>query len=1025
MSGAIDCFCAPPKFFMHETLSLYSPKELARWRVLSTACALLAFSIGGAAFFGWLLDNEFLKRIHPELVTMKANTAVCLMLIATSILLIQDPGVSTIKRRISQVCAAIVAVVGLLTFTEHIARWDLHIDQLLFAETQVEAGLSFAGRMGVAASLSFFLLGIALVLIDARSKRWLRVSNIAVFLVIAITLLVFLYYFYGIEKLEPIAIYFTIALHTVVALLSICTAILLARPERGVVAALLGSSSGAVVARRMWPVLLIVILLGWIRTNAQSEGWFGAGFATAAFVLLILLLLAGLIWWTAVSLNRTDRERRLANVALEYNEARLSALLEQLPVGIGLTDRGGRFVVSNSLLNRFLGDRLPSLESRSSMRWRGWDAHGRPLERSEWPGARALRGESVSPGNEFLYTGDDGKQIWTRILSVPFRDQAEEVAGVIVVVENIDEQRRAENRLDVLVRVSDLIRTLEDPDDLSYAVAQTVGLHLNVRRCLFNETDVERDLEIVHRDYCDGVESVAGEHRISDYSSITNAEMQQGKTVVNSDSKIDPRTAADYERRYAPTGERAYVAVPLMRDGRWVAALWASDDKPRQWSKEEVLLVQTVAERTWTAIQKLRAEAEREQLLEREQEARDAAEKANQLKDEFLATLSHELRNPLNVILGYSELLLRMPEIEGSARLAQMAEALRRNAQSQSQLINDLLDLSRLQRGKISLNQETVSLAAIIDSAVETVRADASSKGIDIRLLGSDQLLLVDGDRLRLQQIAWNVLNNAVKFTPHGGRIDISLRSENGNAVLVVADTGQGIDPAFLPHVFEMFRQADSSNSRRHGGLGIGLALVRQLVQLHGGMIEAQSEGTNQGSRFTVRLPLLRETGPLSLAGAVLSGAAKLNIVPGTNFLIVDDSVDTIRMLEELLKISGANVTTATNGVDALRLASENEFEVILSDISMPGMDGFEFLQRLRQIEGRQRVPVIAITGFGRSDDIQRARGAGFYSHLTKPLNIQSLAEVLDQLARHQRGRGTNPEPTPDTDFDATAGPVC
>jgi PAS domain S-box-containing protein len=1011
---------------MQEILSQYSPKELARWRVLSITFALLAFSIGAAAFFGWILDNEFLKRIHPSLVTMKANTAVCLMLVAISVLLIQDPATTTVRRRFSQVCAAIVVLVGLLTLSEHIVGWDLGIDQILFVETTAQAGLSFAGRMGIAASLNFLLLGTALALIDARSKRWFRVSNVAVLMVVAVTLLVFLHYFYGIENFEPVALYLTIALHTVVAFLSICTAILLARPERGLVAMFLGSSSGAVVARRMWPVLLIVILLGWIRTNARSDGRFSAGFATAVFVLAILFLLAGLIWWTAVSLNRTDRERHLANLALQHSEARLTALLEQLPVGVGLTDRQGRFLVSNSLLNSFVGDRIPSADDASSTRWRGWDADGRLLDRSEWPGARALRGDPVSAGNEFLYTVSDGRQIWTRIVSVPFRDQAGDIVGIVIVIENIDEQRRAEHRLDVLVRVSDLIRTIQDPEELSYAVAQTVGMHLNVRRCLFNDIDVGRDLEIVHRDYCDGAESVAGQHRLSEYSSITSAEMQQGKTVVNVDSKTDPRTAADYERSYEPTVERAYVAVPLMRDGRWVASLWASDDRPRHWSKEEVSLLRTVAERTWTAIQKLRAEAEREQLLQREQEARDAAEKANQLKDEFLATLSHELRNPLNVILGYSELLLRMPEIAHSSRLAQMAEALRRNAQSQSQLINDLLDLSRLQRGKIALNQETVSLAAIIDSAVETVRADASSKGIDIRMFGSDQLLLIDGDRLRLQQIAWNLLNNAVKFTPHGGSIDISLKNENGSAVLVVTDTGQGIDPAFLPHVFEMFRQADSSNSRRHGGLGIGLALVRQLVQLHGGAIEAQSEGQNKGSRFTVSLPLLRETGPLSSSVLASSAAVKLNLPPRTSFLIVDDSEDTIRMLEQLLKMSGANVTTATNGADALRLASENEFDVILSDISMPEMDGFEFLQRLRKIEGRQHVPVVAITGFGRSDDIERARTAGFYSHLTKPLNLDALAEVLNQLARHQRGRGTNgPDHSPDTDYDATAGPVC
>ncbi|HEX5964708.1 MAG TPA: ATP-binding protein [Pyrinomonadaceae bacterium] len=993
--------------------------------MFSVACSLLAFCIGAAALFGWILENEFLKRIHPSLVTMKANTAVCLMLVAISVLLIQDPSASPIRRRVSQACAALVALVGLLTLSQHIIGWDARIDQVLFVETKAEAGLSFPGRMGVAASLNFTLLGIALALIDARSRRWFRVSNIAVLLVIVITVLVSLYYFYGIE-FEPIAFYFTIALHTVVAFLSICAAILIARPERGIVTAFLGNSSGAVVARRLWPVLMVVILLGWIRSNASNEGWFSASFGTAVFVLLILLLVAALIWWTAVSLSRTDRERRLAGLALRHSEARLTALLEQLPVGVGLTDREGRLLVSNPILNTFVGDRIPSADDKLSSRWRGWDAEGRLLERSQWPGARALRGEAVTAGNEFLYTADDGKQIWTRIVSVPFRDQADEIAGVVIVVQNIDEQRRAEHRLDVLVRVSDLIRTIEDPGELSYAVAQTVGTHLNVRRCLFNETDVERDIEIVHRDYCDGADSVAGVHRISEYSTITSAEMQRGNTVVNTDSKSDPRTAADYERSYAPNGERSYVAVPLMRDGRWVASLWASDDKPRQWSREEVLLLQTVAERTWTAIQKLRAETEREQLLQREQEARDAAEKANQLKDEFLATLSHELRNPLNVILGYSELLLRMPEIERSSRLAQMAEALRRNAQSQSQLINDLLDLSRLQRGKISLNQETVSLAAIIDSAVETVRADASSKGIEIRLLGSDQLLLVDGDRLRLQQIAWNLLNNAVKFTPHGGSIEIGLKNENGNAVLVIADTGQGIEPAFLPHVFEMFRQADSSNSRRHGGLGIGLALVRQLVQLHSGTIQAESDGQNKGSRFTVRLPLLRETGPLSSAVLPTSPAVKLNLAPNTSFLIVDDSQDTIGMLEQLLKMGGATVATATNGADALRLAAENEYDVILSDISMPEMDGFEFLQRLRTIDGRQHVPVVAITGFGRSDDVERARAAGFYSHLTKPLNLQALAEVLDQLARHQRGRGTSgSDHTADTDFDATAGPVC
>ena len=854
---------------MYESLPQYSPQQLVRYRTMSVVCALVALAIGGAALLGWIFDADLLKRIHPALVTMKANTAVCLILISVSLLLFRNPSTTGWKRRVAQVFAVIVATVGFLTLIEHITGWNLGIDQLLFTESVEEAGPSFQGRMGVAASIIFPSLSFALLFVDARSRRWFRVSNIAVLVVVAVTVLVFLYYFYGIER-DPIGLYFTIALHAVIAFLSLCAAILLMRPDRGLVAILLGSSPGGVVARRMWPILLIVVLLGWVRTMGRDSGLLGGAFGTAMFVLIVLLILAVLIWWTAVSLDVTDRERR-----------------------------------------------------------------------------------------------------------------------------------HAEKRLDVLFRVSELVRTLRDPYELSYAVAETVGVELDLRRCLFNETDLERDLEIVHRDYCNRAESVAGVHRISDYSSITSETMERGETVINCDSKTDSRTAADYKRSYEPAGERAYVAVPLMRDGRWVASLWASDDQPREWTKEEVSLLRSVAERTWTAVEKLRAEAERERLLQSEQEARDVAERANQLKDEFLATLSHELRNPLNVILGYSELLLRMPEIADSASLRKMAEALRRNAQSQSQLINDLLDLSRLQRGKVSLNPETVLLAAIIDNAVETVRTEAASKGIDIHLNVADHFLLVDGDRLRLQQIAWNVLNNAVKFTPAGGAINISLNREERDAVLVIEDTGEGIDPGFLPHVFEMFRQADASKSRRHGGMGIGLALVRQLVQLHGGTIAAESEGTNKGSRFTIRLPLTNDAVTQS---STTASPLALTALANTDFLIVDDSEDTIAMLDQLLKLGGANVTTATNGADALRIASEREFDVILSDISMPGMDGFEFLRRLRQISGRQHVPVIAITGFGRTDDVKRARAAGFHSHLTKPLNLDALAAVLEPLTngKHQ-----------------------
>ena len=395
-----------------------------------------------------------------------------------------------------------------------------------------------------------------------------------------------------------------------------------------------------------------------------------------------------------------------------------------------------------------------------------------------------------------------------------------------------------------------------------------------------------------------------------------------------------------------------------------------------------------------------RAEAERDAVLAREQELRRAAEEANRLKDEFLATMSHELRNPLNVILGYSELLLRTDEFRSSSQLARMGEAMRRNALAQSHLIRDLLDLSRLRSGKLTLNTETVSVVTAITNAVETVRADATAKEIDLNIDTPDGALFIEGDLLRVEQIIWNLLTNAVKFTPPGGRVLVRAARDNDDVVLSVADNGQGIDGIFLPHVFEMFRQADASTSRAQSGMGIGLALVRQLVELHGGTVEVKSAGVGLGTCFTVRFPH-SEQARLSLAPLVTGNPESLDQL---DVLVLDDSEDTTAMLRHLLEQSGAAVMTATNGSDALKIASERQFDIVLSDISMPGMDGFEFVRRLRQIPGNKDVPVLALTGFGRPEDIHRAQNEGFFSHLTKPFDLSALSQILQRIPSRRTG---------------------
>ena len=388
-----------------------------------------------------------------------------------------------------------------------------------------------------------------------------------------------------------------------------------------------------------------------------------------------------------------------------------------------------------------------------------------------------------------------------------------------------------------------------------------------------------------------------------------------------------------------------------------------------------------------------RGEAEREQLLAREREARSDAEAANRLKDEFLATLSHELRNPLNVVIGYAEILRRSDEPPNPAFVSKAADVIRRNALAQSQLVSDLLDLSRLQMRKLSLNRQPVSLSTVISDAIETVKEEASAKGISLNVDLKTEILVVDGDPIRLGQIAWNLLNNAVKFTPTGGHISVVLSEDGGEARLAVQDSGQGISAEFLPHVFEIFRQGDASSVRREGGMGIGLALVKQLAELHGGRILAESAGVGGGAQFTVWIPLHKLA--FSPTSEKTGGTGAL----GNKFiLVVDDSRETTEMLGKLLELEGAFVETARSGAEALQISKAKRFDLVISDISMPEMDGYQLLNELRKLPEMADVPAVALTGYGRDTDVKRTRDEGFAEHLTKPLDLDRLLQIVRKL---------------------------
>ncbi|HEY6066153.1 MAG TPA: ATP-binding protein [Thermoanaerobaculia bacterium] len=374
---------------------------------------------------------------------------------------------------------------------------------------------------------------------------------------------------------------------------------------------------------------------------------------------------------------------------------------------------------------------------------------------------------------------------------------------------------------------------------------------------------------------------------------------------------------------------------------------------------------------------------------------------ANRLKDEFLATLSHELRNPLNVIAGYSELLLRLPETRSSPKIRDAAAAIARSVTAQDQLVSDLLDLSRLQMGKLSLQLQPLSLSAAVADAVAAVRGDATVKRIELEIELANEPLIIRADPTRVRQIAWNLLSNAVKFTPAGGRVRLALTRTGNEARLVVSDTGEGIEAGFLPRVFDVFRQAEGGTVRRHGGMGIGLALVRQLAELHGGRVEAFSAGVGRGATFTVTLPL--EESPAA-EGASRTSRDSRPVIPEVRVLVVDDSPETVASLRDLLESEGARVSTALSGEEGLRIAGREPFDVVISDISMPEMDGYEFLEKLRAT-GKRFELVVALTGFGREEDVREARNAGFDRHLTKPVRFEELLQTIREAIETLRGK--------------------
>jgi PAS domain S-box-containing protein len=442
----------------------------------------------------------------------------------------------------------------------------------------------------------------------------------------------------------------------------------------------------------------------------------------------------------------------------------------------------------------------------------------------------------------------------------------------------------------------------------------------------------------------------------------------------------------------------SYMCVPMIAQGKAFGAItFVSAESGRQYTETDLRFARDLAARASLAVENARSYAR--------------ANEASRLKDEFLATLSHELRTPLNAVLGYAR-MLRLGTLAAD-KTKPALDVLERNATALKQIIEDVLDVSRIVAGRLRLNVEPLDLPMILHESIATVMPAADAKGVRVESLIDPLTATVSGDADRVQQILWNLLSNAIKFTPRHGKVQLRLTRVNSHVEITVSDTGRGISAEFLPHVFERFRQADATFSREHGGLGLGLAIARQLTELHGGTLSAASGGLDQGSTFTVKLPLMivhRATGDTATRQQPLidRDVPSLDDVPrldGLHILAVDDEPDSLNLLRSVLESAGARVTTAVSAAAALEVIGRAAADVIVADIGMPGMDGLQLIRAIRQLDGPARtIPAAALTAYARSQDRITSLASGFQMHLVKPIDPLELIVAVSTLAPRRIG---------------------
>jgi PAS domain S-box-containing protein len=707
----------------------------------------------------------------------------------------------------------------------------------------------------------------------------------------------------------------------------------------------------------------------------------------------------------AIAAQALERERA---ARLEAEEARSfwTTTLRSIGDAVVATDTGGRVTFMNPIAETLTG-------------WSADEARGRPLpevfsifnEDSRQPVPnpveKVLReGTIVGLANHTMLARRDGTEIPIDDSAAPILDPSGSLFGVVLVFRDVTEDKRAAARREYLLRAGETLAAASDHKDALATIVELAVPRI-ADWCAVDVLDpgesTSTQIAVAHVDPAkvafardlgrryppnpkatSGVPNVLRTGRSELYPEIPPALLEAG--------------AVDEEhlRLIRELQLRSAIVVPLRGRERIFGALtFVYAESGRRYGEDDLLFAEELARRAALVIERRKLEDERATLLEAERRARKQAEIANRAKDDFLATTSHELRNPLQAILGWAKLLLQR-DLPPDLRKPLMT--IERNARTQARLIEDVLDVARIISGKMRLELGRASIASAIADALEAARPAADAKGITLASHvepGAE----IDADQVRLQQIVSNLVSNAVKFTPNGGLVSVDAEHVGPNVRITVHDTGEGIDPAMLTDIFEPFRQENASTTRRQGGLGLGLAIVRQLVLAHGGDVRAESPGKGRGSTFVIDFPA-RPSGRTPERDRHASERSALRL-PGTRVLVVDDQADALELIHDVLAEAGAEVVTAQSASEALEKLLDFHPDVLVSDIGMPDVDGYGLIRRVRRLGTSTggRTPAVALTAYAGADDAERCFAAGFQNHLPKPVDPEQLVRVVANLA--------------------------